>query len=615
MRPANLQTEWARLLLASLYQAGVRDVVVSPGARSTPFTWAALQERGLRCRTIIDERSAAFFALGHARITGAPVLLICTSGSAAANYFPAVVEAAESATPLLLLTADRGLELQHAASPQTIDQTRLYGRYAREYFELGTADPNPGMLRGLQRLAAQAVLASRAPVPGPVHLNARARKPLEPQTGSGEAAERLRAQVDELIARGVAAAFPPDAGPAADAVAAVARACARARRGLIVCGPASPCDAPEPADVAALARATGFAVVAEPASQQRFAAALAPEHWVDAFATLLAAPSFRKAYGPDLVLQLGRPPTASEWNAYLDQWPEAERYVVSPHGWPDPWSTATAVIRTPIGPAIRALVDALANMLANGGPDGGPDGGPGGGPDGGPDGGPAAVARESWLRRLQEANRTAWSLVDAALGQGFSEGSAIRAVVDAVPVGSVLALGNSLPIREVEVFVPARARSLTVWTQRGANGIDGLISGAAGAATAAARPTTLIVGDVSFAHDIGGLAAARDAGAPLTIVVLNNGGGRIFDRLPLSDHLSAGDLLAWLTPPAMDMAATAAGFGVGYARASTAADLAAALADAAAEGGTRIIEVVIAGDGTTAHQRELSRRLDAELSG
>jgi 2-succinyl-5-enolpyruvyl-6-hydroxy-3-cyclohexene-1-carboxylate synthase len=593
VRPTNLQTEWARLLLASLRQAGVRDVVVSPGARSTPFTWAALQEPGLRCRTIIDERSAAFFALGHARITGAPVLLICTSGSAAANYFPAVVEAAESATPVLLLTADRGLELQHAASPQTIDQTRLYGRYAREYFELGTADPSPGMLRALQRLAAQAVLASCSPVAGPVHLNARARKPLEPETGTGEGAERLRAQVDGLIERGVARAFSTDAMPAPGAVAAVARACARARRGLIVCGPALPSEAPAAADVAELARATGFAVVAEPASQQRFATALSPGHWVDGFATLLAAPSFRDAHGPDVVLQLGRPPTASEWNAYLERWPDAERYVISPHGWPDPWSTATAVIRTPVGPAIRAVADAVTA--------GRPE------PDTG------AAERASWLERLQDANRTAWAVVDTALAAGFSEGSAVRAVVDAVPDGGVLALGNSLPIREAEVFVPARARSLTVWTQRGANGIDGLISGAAGAATAAGRPTTLILGDVSFAHDVGGLAIARDAGAPLTIVVLNNGGGRIFDRLPIADHVSTDDLRAWLTPPAMDMAAAAAGFGVGYARAANAAELHAALAEAAAVGGTRVLEVVIPQDGTTAHQRELGRRLEAEL--
>jgi 2-succinyl-5-enolpyruvyl-6-hydroxy-3-cyclohexene-1-carboxylate synthase len=593
VRPANLQTEWARLLMASLRQAGVRDVVVSPGARSTPFTWAALQDPGLRCRTIIDERSAAFFALGHARITGVPVLLICTSGSAAANYFPAAVEAAESATPVLLLTADRGLELQHAAAPQTIDQTRLYGRFAREFFELGTPDPDPGMLRALQRLAAQAVLASRSPVPGPVHLNARARKPLEPDAGSGEPAERLRSLVDELIGHGAPSTFPPDAVPAAGAVSQLVRACVGARRGLIVCGPAPPWDAPDPAEVAALARVTGFPVVAEPASQQRFAAALAPDHWVDGFATLLTAPSFRDAHGPDLVLQLGRPPTATEWSAYLERWSAATRFVVAPHGWPDPWSTAAAVIRSPVGSAVRALragVEAARRELD-----------------------PGAPERAAWLAALRAANGTAWSVVDEALAGGFSEGAAVRAVVDSVPGGGVLALGNSLPIREAEVFAPARARAVTVWTQRGANGIDGLISGAAGAATAAGRPTTLLLGDVSFAHDVGGLAAARDAGAPLAIVVLNNGGGRIFDRLPIADRLAGGDLQAWLTPPALDLAAAAAGFGVGYDRASNGAELQTALAEAAVEGGTRVIEVVIPGDGTTAHQRQLRRRLEAEL--
>lgn len=595
MSAANLQTEWARLLLASLRQAGVRDVVLSPGGRSTPFTWAALQDAGLRCRTIIDERAAAFFAVGHARITGVPVLLICTSGSAAANYFPAVVEASESATPVLLLTADRGLELQHAAAPQTIDQTRLYGRYAREYFELGAPDAHPGMLRALQRLAAQAVLASRAPVPGPVHLNARARKPLEPETGAGEAAERLRALVDTLIERGVATGSAPASAPAPDAVAAVTRACGAARRGLIVCGPALPPDAPPTADVAALARATGFAVVAEPASQQRFAPGLDPDHWIDGFATLLGARSFRESHGPDVVLQLGRPPTAAEWSAYLERWPDMERYVVSPHGWPDPWSTAAAVIHGPIGETVRAITEAMATNR----------------PD--PDDGAAAADRSAWLERLHAANRTAWAVVDAAASNGFTEGAAVRVVVDAVPDDGVLALGNSLPIREAEVFVPAGQRPRTVWTQRGANGIDGLISGAAGAAAAAGRPTTLIVGDVSFAHDAGGLATAREADAPLTIVVLNNGGGRIFDRLPVTKQLSSADLLAWRTPPTLYLAAVAAGFGVGYARAADRAELEAALGQAAVTGGARVIEVVIPEGGTTAHQRELRHRLEAEL--
>jgi 2-succinyl-5-enolpyruvyl-6-hydroxy-3-cyclohexene-1-carboxylate synthase len=192
MSPPGLLTEWARLLMASLRAAGVRDVVLSPGSRSTPFTWAALQDAGLRCRTIIDERSAAFFAVGQARLTGLPTVLVCTSGSAAANYFPAVVEAAESATPLVLLTADRPFELQHAAAPQTIDQTRLFGDYARRFFELGMPDADPAMLEALQRMAAQAVLASRSPLPGPVHLNARARKPLEPAGGHDDGTDRLR---------------------------------------------------------------------------------------------------------------------------------------------------------------------------------------------------------------------------------------------------------------------------------------------------------------------------------------------------------------------------------------------------------------------------------------
>jgi 2-succinyl-5-enolpyruvyl-6-hydroxy-3-cyclohexene-1-carboxylate synthase len=597
--PANLQTEWARLLLASLRQAGVRDVVVSPGARSTPFTWAALQDPDLHCRTIIDERSAAFFAVGHARITGVPVLLICTSGSAAANYFPAVVEASESATPVLLLTADRGLELQHAASPQTIDQTRLYGRYAREYFELGAPDAHPGMLRALQRLAAQAVLASRSPIPGPVHLNARARKPLEPHAGFGDDAEHLRALVDTLVRRGVARSSEPAAGPAPGAVAAVVRACVEARRGLIVCGPALPSDAPEPADVAALARAIGFAVVAEPASQLRFAAGMDPDHWIDGFATLLTAPGFRDAHGPDVVLQLGRPPTAAEWNAYLERWPDAERYVVSPHGWPDPWSTATAVIRAPIGQAVRSIADAVAAARPASEP--------------GPGTAAGTSDRGAWLERLQAANRTGWAVVDASAREGFSEGAAVRAVVDAMPAGGVLALGNSLPIREAEMFVPASTRGLTVWTQRGANGIDGLVSGAAGAAAAAGRPATLLVGDVSFAHDLSGLAAAREAGAPLTVVVLNNGGGRIFDRLPIAERLSEQELLAWLTPPALDVAAVAAAFGLEFAQATDRAQLDAALSDAALAGGTRVIEAVIPAGGTTVHQRELARELEAEL--
>jgi 2-succinyl-5-enolpyruvyl-6-hydroxy-3-cyclohexene-1-carboxylate synthase len=594
MTPSNLQTEWARLLLAGLRAAGIGHVVVSPGARSSPFTWAALQEPGLDCRTLIDERVAAAFAVGHARQTGRPVLLICTSGSAAANYLPAVVEAAEAAVPLVLLTADRGLELQRVAAPQTIDQTRLYGGFTRADFELGSPDPHPRMLQAVQRIAAQAVLASRWPVPGPVHMNARARKPLGPRPADSDDALQLRDRVDELVRRGPATVHPPSTAPAADAVRALAGACLEARRGLIVCGPALPGDAVGPADLQALAAATGFPIVAEPASQARFADGVNPALHVDAFAALLAVPSFRDHHEPDLVVQVGRPPTATEWGAYLDRWPDAPRHVIAPHGWPDPWSSATAIVHGPPGAVVRALVEELERA--------------------GTAAGDVAPHRQAWLDRLRRANAVAWSVIDAAPPAAFTEGGAVRAVVERVPPGGVLALGNSLPIREAELFVPAAPRGLTVWAQRGANGIDGLIAGAAGAAAASGRPTTLILGDVSAAHDVGGLAAARDVDVPFTIVVLNNGGGRIFDRLPLADALHAsGGYDAWLTPPRLDLASAAAAYDVRYARADNVEALEGAVDAAAGRGGATVVEAMLPAGATTEHQRDIVRRLEAEL--
>ncbi|HSH46074.1 MAG TPA: 2-succinyl-5-enolpyruvyl-6-hydroxy-3-cyclohexene-1-carboxylic-acid synthase [Longimicrobiales bacterium] len=634
---SDLLTQWARLLVASARQAGVTDAVLSPGSRSTPFTWAALHDPGLRCHTVIDERSAAFFALGMARMTGRPAALICTSGSAAANYFPAVVEAAESGTPLLVITADRPFELQHAAAPQTIDQTRLFGDFARGYFDLGMPDADPAVLRAVQRVAAQAVHATRSPLPGPVQVNARARKPLEPVHGES-ALTRL---VDELVDRGPTRSAPAVQLPAEDAIARLAEACRSAGRGLIVCGPTSPWQAADPRLVADLAAATGFPVVPEAASQQRFPGDLRDDTaLLDAFPTLLEDPGFRTRYEPDLVLHLGRPPTASAWNAAMTEW-RSPRFVVWPHGWADPWSSATHVIQAGLDATIRPL---LAHLRSDTGVAG------------------AGVAGSTppspdWVAGLLRANAAAWASVDAVTGEGFVEGTAVRAVFDALPEGSVLALGNSLPIRHADTFLPAAARGITVWSQRGANGIDGLISGAAGAAMAGrvdddpsadaspggrTRPVTLLVGDVSFVHDLGGLAVARDVASPLDIVILNNGGGRIFERLPIADRFdvgrgSGGDPSAsgtgdpagpapgdaWLTPPRVDFEAAAAAFGVPYVRCRTAAEIATALGPSEARTGTaasagtapgdgargcRVVEVVLPGDTATASHATIHPR-------
>src|SRR5688572_18442344 len=205
---AHLLGEWARLLFATLRQAGVSDLWVSPGSRSTPFTWAAQHTPGLNVRPVIDERSAAFLALGHTRITGRPCAILCTSGTAAANYFPAIVEASAAYLPLIVLTADRPLDVQQAAAAQTIDQVKLYGDQVRSFFDLGLPDAAASTLVGLRRSVVQAVTQSLGPLPGPVHLNLRARKPLEPVPAQTEAEHALSRRISELLARPLARHAP-----------------------------------------------------------------------------------------------------------------------------------------------------------------------------------------------------------------------------------------------------------------------------------------------------------------------------------------------------------------------------------------------------------------------
>ncbi|HEY4105977.1 MAG TPA: thiamine pyrophosphate-binding protein, partial [Polyangiaceae bacterium] len=226
----NQLAEWSRLLFGTLARAGIRDVIISPGSRSTPFAWAALKEPELRCRSIWDERVAGFFALGQARVTGRPSVLLCTSGSAPAHYFPALVEASQAHLPVLVLSADRPLELMHANAPQAIDQLKLFGDVCRGFFELGAPSSDSNALRGLVRQLSHACLLASYPVPGPVHLNARAQKPLEPVVATDAASLALSAEVNRLLERGPIALTTPE--PHTD-VTRLVDACARAERGLI----------------------------------------------------------------------------------------------------------------------------------------------------------------------------------------------------------------------------------------------------------------------------------------------------------------------------------------------------------------------------------------------
>lgn len=598
MSEANLLAEWARLLLGSLAAAGVREVVVSPGARSMPFVCAAHAEPQLRCWDVIDERAAAFFALGQARVTGRPSLLICTSGTAGAHYLPAVIEAGAAHLPLLILTADRPFELQDCGAPQTIDQIKLLGGHARHFFELGMPDPSDLSLRALRRLAAQAVLTTTWPTPGAVHLNARARKPLEPQSVHTTDEVALRAHVDALLQAPLVRAYAPRAVPAAAGVAAAAQLCRSVQRGLIVCGPAPLKQTELRGELAALAQATGFPLLCEASSQLRFGLpAAAPR--CDAFDALLRCPGGLLAEDVELVVQVGAPPIASGVEQLLLTRPDLARIVLSEHTFGDPASTAQAVLFGEVALTVGALLAALGAEPSVAAVE------------------PQHGAAGSWAARVRQLDELAWRVLDEQLAAApagpddLSEAAAVRATVAELPPDSVLMLGNSLPIREVDALCPARRAPLAVLAQRGASGIDGLIAGAAGSATVLDRPLALLMGDVSALHDLSALPLLLRAGGPVIVVVLQNHGGRIFEQLPLARTPSATTdpaLLAhFTTPHSLHLLPAAQLYGLAYAAVHDEPALRRALhrALAPAPAGPRamLIEAMVPASSAAEHQR------------
>jgi len=582
--PENLLTAWSTLLVDSLAAAGVRDVIASPGSRSTPFLLAALANPRVRVVDVIDERAAAFFALGQARVTGVPSVLLCTSGSAAAHYLPAVIEADQAGVPLLILTADRPTELMHVAANQTIDQRLLFQGYARRVVDVGAPDAAPSALRGLRRLAVQSVALARAPHPGAVHLNLRARKPLEPVVADSAPARALEAEIGRLTSVRVPEVSEGRVTAAPEVLESIARRCIAARRGLIVAGPAPASQAADRPSVRALARSAGFPLFADAASQLRFTGeSLVPETaMIDAGDWLYRLPAAERVWRPDLIVQLGAPPTSGVWERFLARHPEIERIVIAPTGWPDPHSSASEFLHADVGGACRDLAIAIERLR------------------------PAGDAALDFSHMLSSVNARVRATLDAFLevsGPGLIEPAVAHVVTRHLPAGACLVLGNSLPIRMVDAWCPGPLSEVRVLSQRGASGIDGLISGAAGAASVADGPVVLLVGDVSALHDIGGLALGSVARVPLVVVVVNNKGGRIFEQLPVGKAVREDALRHFTTPHARDFEHAARLYGCAFHRVATRAALEAALAVALDQPRCTLIDAVVPPHGAAEGQR------------
>ncbi|MDI3282037.1 2-succinyl-5-enolpyruvyl-6-hydroxy-3-cyclohexene-1-carboxylic-acid synthase [Polyangium sp. 15x6] len=580
---------WAETFMAALASAGVRDVVVCPGSRSTPLALAADVTEGLRIHTAVDERAAAFFALGQARVTRLPSVVLCTSGTAGAHFMPAVIEASQSHVPLLLVTADRPWEAVDVAAPQTIDQTKLFGAHVRFFVELGL--PDPGAPREAPaRVAIHAATRALGPDPGPVHVNARFRKPLEPSQPWPEPARATR--LTDVLRRGTTRVFTPRITAPPEALEALAARISHTERGLIVCGPApvDRPDAPLREAAVALARATGFPLLAETTSQVRFGSAAPDVVACAAFDTLLRDAAFAARHAPDLLLELGAPPTSQGYADYIGKHPTAARYVIAPHGWNDPSQDATALVLADPAETAHALAARL--------------------------GPPRRSSPSAWAESFRRADALVWSLAEAhAPAAHLTEAAVARIVVTASPAGALFSVGNSLPVRDVDLWAPPRPSPLGVLHQRGASGIDGLVASAAGAASVAGRPVVLLLGDTSVLHDLTSLSLARRAPVPLVVVVVQNQGGRIFERLPIARAVDVERFDKYFTMhEPVDLAPAAAAFGVRFARVATEHALGRAFVEALRTAGATLIEAVVPPDDGRARVTRFRTELSAALA-
>jgi 2-succinyl-5-enolpyruvyl-6-hydroxy-3-cyclohexene-1-carboxylate synthase len=575
MDPTNANTALASAFVEELARGGLRHAVISPGSRSTPLAVALWRQPEIEVSVIVDERSAAFFALGAAQATGVPVAMLCTSGTAAANYHPAICEADESALPLIALTADRPPELRGVGAGQTIDQIKLYGSSVRWFCEVGTHTADDDGLLHYRSVACRALAAAHGePRPGPVHLNLPWREPLAPVRVEGAVTATDPLALGDRDARPLTAVTPIDMEPSAFLLDEVARHIAGARSGVIVAGRQLNPELREP--LAHLAKAAGFPILAEPTSQLR-CGPYDRSHVVSTYDHLLRNETFCESAKPDLVLRFGEMPTSKPLRTWLAE-SGADQIVVDPRcGWNEPTRRAAALLR------------ADPTELASG-----------------------------WAARLGDEQRPApthWFEAEAAAREALS--SELESLDEITEPGLHIALGqahasgdlvytaSSMPIRDQEAFLPPSETDALFLSNRGANGIDGLVSSGIGAAHASGRPTTIITGDLGLLHDIGGLAALRDVSIPVRILVINNDGGGIFGFLPQAEALSDCEFEALLgTPRGVDVAKAAALFDLPYHRLESFASLSGTLA-----AGTSLIEVAVDRDSNVAHHRRLTDRV------
>jgi 2-succinyl-5-enolpyruvyl-6-hydroxy-3-cyclohexene-1-carboxylate synthase len=578
MTAPNRNTLWGRTLVDELAAAGLDSVCLSPGSRSTPLTVAFAEHPDIDVYSHLDERSSAFFALGRARRSGNVTATVCTSGTAAANFHPAVLEASESRVPLLLLTADRPPELQDSGANQTTRQDHLYGDAVRLYRTLPEPEADDRKLRSLRVTAARAVRDATATPRGPVHLNVPFRKPLEPTEVPGD--------VPDDFAAGAPLAVDGREGPFVETTTGTRRLTAEdterlaaaiddAMRGVLVCGPG---DGPMPSTAAVeqFAVATGFPVLADPLSGHRFG-----EHTVettvcggyDSYLDGVDWPA------PDVVVRTGFSPTSKVLRKYLAD-SDARQFVVDPAGdWPEAEFTATDhVVAEP-----SAVLSDLATAVSS-------------------------PADGAYRNRFEAAEERYWDMVRDACEDPSFEGAILHDVAARCPDPTTLFVSNSMPVRDLDRFGKPREASISVYGNRGVSGIDGITSTALGAGSATDDPLVLVTGDIAYYHDMNGLLALGRCGVDATIILVNNDGGGIFHLLPI-EEFDPPFTEQFRTPHGLDFEPTGDIYDLSFERVSGREEFGDAFDSSVGSGGTTVIEVQTDGEASHRARERLHERV------
>ncbi|MGE7765958.1 2-succinyl-5-enolpyruvyl-6-hydroxy-3-cyclohexene-1-carboxylic-acid synthase [Peribacillus sp. NPDC096540] len=527
MNDRDALTAYAASFVDELAQNKMKHVVVSPGSRSTPLALLLVEHPDIEVHINVDERSAAFFALGLAKALKEPVGLLCTSGTAAANFYPAVIEAYYSRVPLIVLTADRPHELRDVGAPQAIDQIHLYGRQVKWFIEMALPESTDEMMRYARTIGARAVSTAATEPAGPVHLNFPLREPLIPNLEQAKEYRQNKMTPAVMIENGALSLSDSQ-------IEALATTLSQAKQGMIVCGELRHPKMKEA--IVALAKKLAFPILADPLSQLR-SGKHDKDGIIDTYDTFLRDEAAKEAFRPDVVLRFGSMPVSKPLLLFMKKQKQAITLVVDGGaGWREPAGLATNMIYCEEKDFCQRVCEQIPN-----------------------------ATEKNWLGLWQTVNGATKNALSSIRDEAeLSEGKLFSLIQDMMPIESTLFVGNSMPIRDLDTFFLNNEKGIKTFANRGANGIDGVVSTALGVSTVSEN-TVLAIGDLSFFHDMNGLLAAKLQKQNITILLVNNDGGGIFSFLPQANDREHFETL-FGTPHGLDFSHTAKLYGGKYSK-------------------------------------------------